>query len=121
MRSWAIGVCAIIAVQSCVLDFDKFEGDATSGTGATGTNTTSCTGGDGGSGGFVPASCTDGQLGGGESDVDCGGECPGCSNGKNCGQYDDCVSLFCNGTTCAACAGDADCAAANGWCDTMQN
>lgn len=78
-----------------------------------------------------------------ESDVDCGGSCPGCANGGECGSYADCQSQFCDsnagsgggggvggaGTAgaggagtgpgvCAPCAAFGDCAPApSTWCD----
>ncbi len=35
-----------------------------------------------------------------ESDVDCGGSCPPCVNGKACNSGEDCLSGFCEGGTC---------------------
>src|SRR6185369_3728103 len=47
------------------------------------------------------ASCVDGVKDGGESDIDCGGACPGkCGTGKTCGGGADCVNLVCGGGTC---------------------
>ena len=59
------------------------------------------------------AACDDKIKNGAESDVDCGGGCPGCANGKTCGAPADCASKTCMGGVCApagpACAqGPAD-------------
>ena len=59
------------------------------------------------------AACDDQLKNGSESDVDCGGSCPGCANGKTCGAPSDCASKTCMGGLCApagpACAlGPAD-------------
>jgi hypothetical protein len=47
-------------------------------------------------------SCGDGQLGGDESDVDCGGSCPPCIAGQSCLHGRDCQSLLCINNVCAA-------------------
>jgi hypothetical protein len=65
------------------------------------------------------SSCGDGKIDGTETDVDCGGACPGCADGKMCQGGGDCQSGFCSGNSCApapdghACAGDAQCASGN--------
>lgn len=57
-------------------------------------------GGQGGS--SSPASCTDGMVNGGETDVDCGGpDCTPCVPGKNCNQPEDCDSGLCENKVCA--------------------
>jgi hypothetical protein len=56
-----------------------------------------------------PPPCLDGIKNGSESDVDCGGSCPRCLNGRSCGSRDDCASAVCTGGTCQPCATDADC------------
>jgi len=43
-------------------------------------------------------SCSDGSLDGDETDIDCGGVCPGCANGQNCLAHGDCVSDYCDPT-----------------------
>jgi hypothetical protein len=58
----------------------------------------------------MAASCFDGLANGGESDVDCGGPCPKCPDGKKCAQPEDCVG-FCAGGTCAACSVHGECEA----------
>jgi hypothetical protein len=70
-------------------------------------------GGAGGSAGSTPAdahqeeaapppSCSDGAKNGTESDIDCGGACLPCANGKVCGTKTDCLSGVCASNTCAA-------------------
>jgi hypothetical protein len=45
----------------------------------------------------VADACSDGEVGSGESDVDCGGPtCAKCGDGKACGALSDCASGFCN-------------------------
>jgi len=41
-------------------------------------------------------SCTDGAKNGTETDVDCGGSCPGCGLGKVCAAGVDCQSAHCS-------------------------
>lgn len=43
-----------------------------------------------GEAGCGPEHCGNGQLDGDESDVDCGGSCPGCGAGELCASVDDC-------------------------------
>ena len=50
-----------------------------------------------------PPSCLDGIKNGSESDVDCGGSCPRCADGRTCATGDDCASFRCSGGTCQAC------------------
>jgi hypothetical protein len=57
----------------------------------------------------LPATCSDGRLNGDESEVDCGGTCDRCANGKTCTTRDDCDSARCAGGQCATCATTADC------------
>ena len=46
--------------------------------------------------------CTDNIKNGTESDVDCGGSCPGCADGKVCTAGPDCENGICTGGSCAA-------------------
>ncbi len=57
----------------------------------------------------LPASCADGRRNGDETDVDCGGSCPPCADGKVCAGNGDCAGGHCCGGTCRACCGDGDC------------
>jgi hypothetical protein len=52
------------------------------------------------SSGGIPPSCTDGIQDDMESDVDCGGPCPPCADGKRCFDNHDCTSDFCSGFVC---------------------
>ena len=45
-------------------------------------------------------SCSDTFRNGDESDVDCGGSCPGCPDGGKCAQSADCASLVCSDGVC---------------------
>jgi hypothetical protein len=50
----------------------------------------------------VVPSCKDGKLSSGETDIDCGGPCEPCGEGKNCEVDFDCASgLFCNNGVCS--------------------
>ncbi len=44
--------------------------------------------------------CTDGQKNGGETDIDCGGPCSKCPDGKTCGSNGDCAGKSCWGGVC---------------------
>jgi hypothetical protein len=57
----------------------------------------------------VPLECTNGMQDGDESDVDCGGSCPGCLNDQHCDDPFDCQSLFCPNGTCQPCGGPGEC------------
>lgn len=48
-----------------------------------------------------PDVCTDGIKESEETDIDCGGKCPPCTDGKVCTGATDCASGFCNGGVCA--------------------
>lgn len=44
--------------------------------------------------------CDDGNKNGDETDVDCGGHCPGCAAGRTCASSIDCESRVCVNKTC---------------------
>jgi hypothetical protein len=48
------------------------------------------------------ATCTDGYRDGDESDVDCGGACPACADGKSCDGGSACISGVCLDGRCQA-------------------
>jgi hypothetical protein len=48
----------------------------------------------------VNASCYDNQKGGDETDLDCGGSCFPCADGKTCTQSNDCLSSNCKNNVC---------------------
>jgi hypothetical protein len=47
-----------------------------------------------------PAACINGVKDGTETDVDCGGPCPPCANGKTCAGNGDCLNGNCTGGVC---------------------
>ncbi|MFP4111398.1 MAG: hypothetical protein ACLFUO_00195 [Candidatus Woesearchaeota archaeon] len=50
----------------------------------------------------VLAQCENGIFESGEADIDCGGDCPGCPEGKNCTSDSDCYTgLFCTNEVCS--------------------
>ena len=51
---------------------------------------------------FHIPSCSDGVKNGSETDIDCGGVCGGCGDGKICAAAADCHSLVCAGGHCSA-------------------
>jgi hypothetical protein len=53
--------------------------------------------------------CSDGVKNGTETDVDCGGSCRRCENGKSCGTQDDCASALCVNGKCQACSAADQC------------
>lgn len=63
-------------------------------------------------------SCGDGQQNGDETDVDCGGSCPGCDEGQACTIPADCKTGLCGAGLCVApeCTVDGDCAALDDQC-----
>jgi hypothetical protein len=74
----------------------------------------------------VPPHCTDEEINGGETDLNCGGpDCAPCADGDNCLVYSDCVSLFCNDNSeqCEPCENTGECAGAGDdfWCDPDAN
>ena len=66
----------------------------------------------------VPSQCTDKAKDGTETDIDCGGGCPGCGNTKNCKVSGDCQSHDCSQSTktCVSCTTDV-CDSGN-YCDS---
>ena len=75
-------------------------------------------GGTGPGGGTSPGqTCSDGVKNGSETDVDCGGSCPRCADGKACLVANDCLSGTCSGAQCVACTPTLTCGTdANGQC-----
>ncbi|MDF3041831.1 MAG: hypothetical protein K0Q71_4537, partial [Thermomicrobiales bacterium] len=65
--------------------------------------------------------CLDGIRNGSESDIDCGGSCPRCLNGRSCGDRNDCHGAWCSNGTCQECATYLDCGTgAYGTCNCRQ-
>jgi len=75
--------------------------------------------------------CANGSQDGNETDTDCGGDCPACGAGKDCGGNSDCQSGICTAGSCAASAGcsdnqknggetDVDCGGPCGPCSTTK-
>jgi hypothetical protein len=61
--------------------------------------------------------CSDGIKNGSETDVDCGGSCPRCANGKACIVANDCISGTCSGGQCIPCTPTQTCGSdAQGQC-----
>ncbi len=54
-----------------------------------------------------PATCTDTELNGNETAIDCGGDCPPCDDGKTCELGSDCVSGVCDAVCQAPACDDA--------------
>jgi len=73
-------------------------GGAVSGAGGSGSGSAPGSGGMGG----MPPSCSDKKKNNGESDTDCGGSCPPCTDGKACADSQDCESKVCDGGICQA-------------------
>ncbi|MDW8244999.1 MAG: hypothetical protein RMJ84_00335 [Sandaracinaceae bacterium] len=48
--------------------------------------------------------CSDGMRNGSETDIDCGGSCPPCADGRRCSSNSDCSSSNCSGGICRSCA-----------------
>lgn len=62
--------------------------------------TVSCSGDTSTSGQNTTPTCMDGAKNGTETDVDCGGSCGACINGKACTAAKDCLSQICSGGLC---------------------
>jgi hypothetical protein len=58
-----------------------------------------------------PPTCSDGIKNGTETDIDCGGRCPRCPNGKTCTSRNDCATAYCSENTCKNCVLDLQCGA----------
>jgi hypothetical protein len=65
----------------------------------------------------VNASCDDQLQNSGETDVDCGGPCGPCPNGKLCALPSDCESGVCVSGTCVPCTDHPQCPTADYYCD----
>ena len=65
------------------------------------TTATSSASTSGGTGGDAPSPCLDGKKNGTETDVDCGGTCSRCDDGKVCTLGADCTSTTCTAGVCA--------------------
>jgi hypothetical protein len=71
------------------------------------------------------ASCADHRQTGTETDIDCGGTCDGCADGRSCAEPADCLSGICAGGLCVSCSDghrsgdetDADCGGSCPGCD----
>ena len=113
MRAIIIGLALVglAATASCSSDSGgDTAGGASGGSGATG--------GSGGTKDSAPdspgdakpdtqgPSCTNGVKDGSETDVDCGGPCPACADGKACGKAGDCKSAVCQSTCQGASCSD---------------
>lgn len=55
------------------------------------------------------ASCNNRVKDTNETDVDCGGACGPCSDGRSCAEDEDCTSLLCEDGTCEECSGVRAC------------
>ena len=64
----------------------------------------------------IPPGCDDEQQNQDETDVDCGGGCPPCSNTKSCVAAEDCKSGYCYAKICVPCMTSSQCSA-DKWCD----
>jgi len=107
-RSGKLQISAYITVTTVVVGGWVVAGGCTVLTGVTDYETVA--GGIGGAGGTITTSdggsdCTNGELDGSETDVDCGGSCDQCAGGQICKVAGDCTTTFCvSGICCdAAC------------------
>ncbi len=54
----------------------------------------------------APTACENGVKDADETDIDCGGLCPGCLDGANCNTNTDCISGYCHNGICVIAACD---------------
>ena len=94
----ALGASAPL-ISSCGGDTGGVGGSGGSGTTSSGSTTSSAT--NSGAGGDAPGPCVDGLQNGAETDVDCGGLCKRCDDGKKCTNGADCTSNTCTEGLCA--------------------
>ncbi len=99
MTTRLLASAAFVAAISCVAACGSSSPSTGAGGGSGGSSTTSGTAG-GGTGAQDPGPCNDGVKAGGETDVDCGGQCPRCNDGKACKGSGDCLSNTCIGSVC---------------------
>ena len=110
MGTW-LALCVLsvpLVASACSSDSGGNAGPSAGGTTGSGGVGTGGTGGKdasadapGGGGNDAGPSCTNSKKDGDESDVDCGGACPPCSDGKQCTNASDCAAGVCQ-TTCQA-------------------
>ncbi len=84
------GACELLTVGNCCGNGTVDPGEECDEGGPTNACTAACT----------VASCGDAIQNGTETDIDCGGGCPGCAQGLSCAANDDCLSLICIGESC---------------------
>jgi hypothetical protein len=93
------GVTLLLGALGCFGGDDYRIGeDEAGGAGASGASALAGAAGSAGAG-----TCRNGVLDGSESDADCGGDCPGCPDGRSCAEPDDCTSGFCSLGSCQTC------------------
>jgi hypothetical protein len=87
---------ALLLGSGCnaLLGLGEFREGAGGSTGAGGTGTTAAATASSSSTGVAPT-CTDAEANGQETDLDCGGPCPTCADGKKCNVPQDCMSGTC--------------------------
>jgi hypothetical protein len=89
----SFGAVAILFAAAC-------GSSTTTGAAGGGGSTTTTTAGTGGTGAGDPGPCKDGVKNGTETDIDCGGSCTRCGDGKACDDTADCLSNTCIGGVC---------------------
>ena len=95
----ALGATATLTA-GCGGDTGGSGGSGGAGTTSSGSSSTASATSSGG-GGEAPGPCVDGIQSGAETDVDCGGLCARCDDGKKCMSGADCTSNTCTGGVCA--------------------
>jgi len=96
----ALGASAPL-VSSCGGDTTGSGGAGGGGTSSGATSSSSSNASSGATGGGAPGLCQDLKQDGAETDVDCGGTCSRCADGKKCSSGADCVSTACTAGLCA--------------------
>ena len=96
-------VLCLLAALGAASSLTSGCGGGATGSGGTGGSpeTTTSTASSSGTGGDVAGPCLDGKQDGSETDVDCGGTCTRCVDGKKCTSGADCASSTCTAGVCA--------------------
>lgn len=111
LARWWLGATIVTLLAAACAGSTEEDGLPASG-GSSGTDGGGGVGAAAGTGGTPTfPSCQDGQKGSGETDVDCGGNCPPCADGDKCESDGDCATAQCVSGVCGGCDAASPCSA----------